>query len=177
MRKPIPGFDGFYEVDTEGNIYSLRSGTMLKPYKDKKGYLHYKLQINGTKYMILGHRAVAITFIPNPNNYPVINHKDENTGNNHVDNLEWCTNKYNQSYGTLSKRRSDAHKGLENNPGGRAVRKQVYQCDKDGTIIRFFTSISEAHRKTGINLSNIAQCCSGKRATAGKYKWKIKEEK
>ena len=54
---------------------------------------------------MLVHRVVADAFIPNPNNYPCINHKDENPANNKVENLEWCTYKYNNNYGTFAERR------------------------------------------------------------------------
>lgn len=59
---------------------------------------------NGQRYKKTIHRLVAEAFIPNPNNYPCINHKDENKENNNVSNLEWCTYKYNSNYGTCRKR-------------------------------------------------------------------------
>lgn len=61
------------------------------------------------------HRLVAMAFIPNPNNLPIINHKDENPSNNNVNNLEWCTVAYNNAYGTARKRASKKMRG-ENSP-------------------------------------------------------------
>lgn len=61
---------------------------------------------DGLNHTMRVHRIVAMAFLDNPNNYPIINHKDENPSNNHVDNLEWCTYKYNTNYGTAIERRS-----------------------------------------------------------------------
>lgn len=66
----------------------------------KQGYPRITVKVNGKRKNVSIHRLVAETFIPNPNNYPIINHKDENKQNNNVDNLEWCTYKYNNDYGT-----------------------------------------------------------------------------
>ena len=84
-----------YEISTFGRIKSLYTNKILKPYKSSKSAKGYYMQVglfkNHKKYKVNIHRLVANTFIPNPNNYPVINHKDENPSNNYIDNLEWCT--------------------------------------------------------------------------------------
>lgn len=79
------------------------------------GYKVVILYKDGKKKTYLVHRLVAIAFIPNPNNLPIINHKDENKTNNNVNNLEWCTYEYNNTYGTARKRASEKMRG-ENNP-------------------------------------------------------------
>ena len=67
-------------------------------------YKRVNLCINGVGHKKTIHRLVAEAFIPNPNNYPCINHKDENKENNNANNLEWCTYKYNSNYGTCRER-------------------------------------------------------------------------
>ena len=93
-----------YEVSTLGQVRSHYTNKILKPTrsnKQSKGkYRFVNLVKNHKMYRRSIHRLVAIAFIPNPNNYPMINHKDENPSNNCIDNLEWCTAKYNANYGT-----------------------------------------------------------------------------
>lgn len=110
--KPIEGYEGFYEVSNLGRVRSLprvtRSnilkGTILKPNITPYGYQQICLCRNGIRKQHKIHRLVANAFIPNPNNLPAINHKDWNTSNNNVDNLEWCDTQYNNSH------RSNCHK-------------------------------------------------------------------
>jgi hypothetical protein len=104
--KDIKNYEGLYQISTLGRIKSFpRKGTyknakILKPYKDGGNYYYViGLHKNGKRKYKAIHRLVAETFIPNPNNYPLVNHKDENKLNNCVDNLEWCTHKYNSNYG------------------------------------------------------------------------------
>lgn len=103
--KDIKGYEGIYQVSNLGRVRSLDRIVNNRSYKGRikvpsnsKGYkrvgLLYKRNVN--YYSI--HRLVAQAFIPNPNNYEIVNHKDENRGNNRVDNLEWCDSKYNNSY-------------------------------------------------------------------------------
>ena len=94
----IKGFED-YKVSDFGSVYSLKRDKELKLY-DKKGYWGVYLYNGKIRKFMMIHRLVAITFINNPNNYPQINHKDENTKNNNIENLEWCSAKYNANYGT-----------------------------------------------------------------------------
>ena len=111
--RPIEGYEGLYEVSNTGRVkslnryvkgkgesYSLQKGRVLSPGKDKNGYLFVILTCNGKRKMFLVHRLIAQTFILNPDNLPQVNHKDEDKSNNRVENLEWCTAKYNNNYGT-----------------------------------------------------------------------------
>ena len=91
QRKPIEGYEGLYEVDTEGNIFN-RAGKKLSPLgKGLHPYCHVQLSKNGKIKNILIHRIVASAFIPNPEHLPQVNHKDGNKQNNCVENLEWVT--------------------------------------------------------------------------------------
>ena len=110
--KDIEGYEGLYEVSSYGRVrslgqfvnhnyggYAYRKGRILKPGLGSKKYLSVTLSKNGIQKQYSVHRLVAQAFIPNINNLPIINHKDENKLNNCVDNLEWCDYKYNVNYG------------------------------------------------------------------------------
>ena len=116
------------------------------------------------------HRLVAQAFIPNPNNFPVVNHKDENPQNNSVENLEWCTQKYNCVYS------AERHVGRQTyeHKGSCKPAKVVIQYDLDWNYIAEYPSIAEASRQTGINVTSIWRCCSGKWKSTSGYKWGIK---
>ena len=97
LYKDIKGYEGLYQVSNLGNvksIYKHRPDKILKPVM-KKGYLMVTLCKNGTTKICSIHRLVAEAFIDNPDNLPVVNHKDGNRSNNKSDNLEWCTQKDN----------------------------------------------------------------------------------
>lgn len=102
-----------YKVNEKGEVYSIKTNKILKQYK-KKNYLGVCLYKDNKRKFRLVHRLVANAFIDNPYNLPQINHKDENTMNNNVSNLEWCTAKYNSNYGTHKDK--IRKRMLENNP-------------------------------------------------------------
>lgn len=173
MWKDVNGYSGLYKVNENGDIFSIRAGKNLKPNLLRSGYYQYSLRKDGKRKLMLGHRVVAEAFVDNPDGYPIINHKNEIKTDNRADNLEWCTISYNQKYGTLPERRRKSgawKKGVE------VSKKAVTQINR-GVIIETFESISEASRKTGINLSNISQCCKGNRKAAGGYSWIFEEVK
>jgi hypothetical protein len=162
-------------------------GKILKPGVDK-GYLKVNLLKEGKQKQYTVHRLVATAFLPNENNYPYINHKDENPSNNKVDNLEWCTPKYNANYGTLKERKREIMKGKyagEKHPmygkQHKEESKKKMSERKNKPVIcittgEIFKSVKEANEITGINLNNISECCRGKRKTAGKREWKFLEK-
>ena len=98
--KEIPGYEGLYEVSNMGNVRNVRRNTLLRLTKTNKGYIQVGLSKNGILTVLKVHRLVAQAFLPNPDNLPMINHKDEDKTNNRVENLEWCDHKYNMNYGT-----------------------------------------------------------------------------
>ena len=103
--KDIKGYEGLYQVSNLGNVYSIKNNKLLKLHISHKGYVVVCLYKNNKQHTQQIHRLIAQAFIPNPNNLPCVNHKDENPGNNDFRNLEWCTYKYNNNYGTFAERR------------------------------------------------------------------------
>lgn len=131
--KEVIGFDGWYLVSNIGNVRSVDrniadgrriKGKMLKQFIDKDGYHKVTLHVNGKLFKKFVHRIVAEAFIPNPRNYPIINHVDENPENNSVLNLEWCTVKHNVNYGNRAQKFSEKTHG-ELNYGHKLTEKEV----------------------------------------------------
>lgn len=160
--KDIKGYEGLYQISNTGEIYSCRSKKILKQTVDKKGYKRICLYLNGNIKNFQVHRLIAIAFIPNPNNYPIINHKDENPLNNEVDNLEWCTYKYNNNYMNRNKKLSKSLKG-KSTLGEKAYRKVI--CI---TTLKIFNSIKEASLFYNCNKNSICMVCRGERNFSGK---------
>lgn len=174
--KDIKDYEGLYQVSNFGNIRRIKfinnkvekdKITILKP--NKSIYLQIMLCKNGKTKRKYIHRLVAEAFIENPNNYPYVNHKDENKHNNNVNNLEWCTRVYNMNYGTVKERISESHK-KEN----LKARKAVIQYSKGMDIIKIYNGICEAEKNTNINRCSIIRCCKNKQRTAGGFIWKYK---
>ena len=160
--KDVKGYEGLYKVSNYGRVKSLfRYKKILKPIIQTNGYFWVYLCKPLKKFFI--HRLVAEAFIPNPDNLPQVNHKDEDKTNNHVDNLEWCTNKYNSNYGSRNER---VRKSLS---------KKVYQYTLDGEFVKEWESINECARN-GFNQGNISSCCRGERKTHKGYKWSYEKK-
>ena len=156
----VPGYEGLYEVSNLGKV--RRNGKILKPSKNNWGYLRVNLYKNGIMKSAYIHRLVAQTFLPNPQNLPMINHKDEDKTNNSIDNLEWCTAGYNNSYGTRIKR------VVEKNS------KPVLQYDFSGKFIKEFSSVSDAAEEIGVSLGTLSGALTGQQKTSKGYLWKYK---
>lgn len=159
------GYEGYYQGSTWGRVKSLERvdcrghrvpERILKPGKDRKGYLQVRLYKNGKAKTCKVHRLVAEAFIPNPDNLPCVNHRDENPSNNRVENLEWCTYEYNAEYGTRNERIS---KTLTNGKKS----KRVAQYTLSGELVKIWSSLNEIHRQTGWYIGNISKCCRGHR--------------
>lgn len=143
----------------KGKIVQHRCEKILTPHFNSDGYLCININYKGINKKYFIHRLIAKAFIPNPNNYPCINHIDENKLNNSISNLEWCTYKYNINFGTAMQRRVEKQS------------KSVIQYDLQGNKIAEYNSIKEASIATGINKNSIGYCC---KQEAGGYKWKYK---
>ena len=140
--KKIEGFEN-YSVSTHGRVRNDKTGYVIKSW-EYRGYQFVRLHkksLGGFKAKRV-HRLVAEAFIPNTDKLPMVNHKDENKTNNHVSNLEWCTNEYNLNYGTRNQRISEKTRKrmLGNNIRGVSV-------IVDGVE---YKSAAEAALKTGV---------------------------
>lgn len=168
--KPIPGYEGLYEISNMGRVKSHNyrghgKTHLMKPSKaGKYGYRQIGLRKNGKttqKYI-----AVLVWTVfkgPIPKGYEV-NHIDEDNGNNRLDNFNLLTKKENNNYGNHNKRVALAHiNGKDSKP--------VKQFTLDGTFIKEYPSIHEAERQTGFNQNGICQCCRGNQHTSYGYKW------
>ena len=174
--RDIEGYEGLYQISNWGRVKSLnykRTGEegILLPSPNKHGYLRIDLCKKGEKPKHFSiHRLVAQAFIPNPDNLPQVNHKDENKTNNYVYNLEWCDDKYNVNYGTRNERGAEKRKGKKHTEESKnKISESHYKKIKCVTTNEIFNSIIEASENYNINKSNITQCCRGKRKSAGKH--------
>lgn len=160
--KKIEGYEDLYKVSSFGRIYGVKRKRLMKCQENHNGYLRVTLCKDGKIKPFFVHRLVAQAFIPNPDNLPQVNHKDENKLNNSVENLEWCTQIYNSNYGT----------GVER--CAKQKMKMICQFSLDGEFIQEWKSIKEASTTLGIHHGNITQCCKGNRNHAGMFVWKYK---
>lgn len=167
--KEIKEYEGLYQVSNMGRVKSLRKNIILKKSITYRGYEKVNLSVNNIHKDYSVHRLVANAFIPNPDNLPQVNHKDENKTNNCVNNLEWCTQKYNINYGTGTRRCQLA------NTNGKCS-KPVLQYTLEGIFIKEWKSTKDVQRNLGFAQSNIVAVCNGKRKTAYGYLWKYKKE-
>lgn len=187
--KDVIGYEGKYEVSNTGKVRSLHfsRGNEVKELKltnDKNGYKAVSLWNDGKQSTGKVHRLVAQAFLPNPYNYPQINHKDENVANNHVDNLEWCTCEYNINYGNHNRNNALAQTGkkhtLEHIMKIRAnapTSKPVCMLDPDTLeIVKEYPSASEAARQMNGIPTNISSACRKKRIKSKGYYWRYKED-
>ena len=157
--QPIKEYDGLYLISDSGIVFSARTGKQIQPQINKKGYVRVELNLNGIEKKYYVHRLVAEAFIPNPDNLPCVNHKDENPRNNNADNLEWCTHEYNSNYGTCIERRV-ANTEYKNG-GHHPQAKRVYRYGLDGQLLAEYGSVADASEETGFNRKSIAKACSG----------------
>ena len=179
--KNIKGYPN-YQVSNMGRVKRLSTGyyrrteKILKPQLQNNGYLHIKLSQKDKTKCILVHRLVAQVFIPNPNNLPQVNHINEDKTDNRVENLEWCTQKYNINYGNgISKRvKTNKENGTykkigENNSKIRS--KSILQFSKDNSFIRKWDCIMDVQRELGYDNKQICSCLKNRQKTAKGFKW------
>ena len=155
--KDVVDYEGLYKVSDKGNVYSVArkdsigrklGGRILKPGYDRDGYLRVYLCKNGKRKTRFIHRLVAGAFVPNPNGYSEINHRDENKVNNYANNLEWCTRRHNVNHGTMIERSAQARS------------KKVKAINIKTNEVITFNSTVEAGRK-GYDQGGVAKACKG----------------
>ena len=178
--KPIPGYEGRYEVSSHGRVrrcyrVAIEKGSfsetkrkvypeqLIRPHTNNQGYYVIGLQgADNKQHTYILHRLVALAFIPNPQHLPQINHKDEVRTNNHVENLEWCTSKYNMHYNGRIERFAKSN------------RKPVGKFDDAGNLLATFPCAKDAAVEAGLCESAILKCCQGQKwyGHAGGYVYK-----
>lgn len=173
--KRVEGFHD-YEISNHGRVksYKRNSINLLNENPDSRGYLFVRLRKDDKYTHFFIHRLVALMFIPNLENKPQVNHKDGKKNNNHIDNLEWVTNRENQIHAHENGLKVSPMKGMFGSDHNKS--KAVIQYSKSGDLIAEYGSIKEAQRMTGIADSNIGSCCRGKYKSAGGFIWKYKGE-
>ena len=193
MWKDIEGFDGAYQINENGDVYSHKSRKILKNVIGTHGYyMVYLSASNGKTVARQIHRLVALAFIPNPDNKPCIDHIDGNRTNNSLSNLRWCTVKENNNNPIFKERCSKSKLGTKLSANtirkryetwvrnGRHVTrslnngksKPVIQYDMNMNRVATFPSVMEVSRQFGYNPSNIGNCCYGRKKTAYGFIWR-----
>lgn len=162
--RPVPGYEGLYEVSNNGAVASLNyrhtgKRVVLTQKVEPTGYRKILLYKEGKRKMVSVHRIVADAFIPKVDGLDFVNHKDERKGNNNVNNLEWCTKAYNNNYG--SRKEAVFSK----------LRRPVIATLRDGTT-EWYPSVNEAGRALNYSPSNISSALNGKLKTACKREWR-----
>ena len=188
---PIVGHDK-YAVSNTGLVYSYKKSNLV----GANNTLGYGVAFIDGKHEYI-HRLVAEAFIPNQDNLPCINHKDENKSNNNVENLEWCDKAYNNRYGTINIRQSETKKAFFQTEEGLSFKKRLsesrnkYLKTEKGIkqverrmcaiecldietleVVRSFPSFASTNDFFGKRTCpNIQKCCSGQIKSAYGYKW------
>lgn len=163
--KDIQGFESRYMVSNYGRVKSMkyRHHNKIEILKQENNHKYKRVCLvtkEGIKKHFRVHRLVAQAFIPNPNNFSEINHKDEDTSNNFANNLEWCEHPYNINYGT------------RNEKVRAKIIKPILQFSKNDEFIKKYNSIIEIEKKLKYNRSNIIACAKGRISSSYGYKWK-----
>lgn len=181
----IPLYKEFkkYSVSSLGRVRNDELMIIFSGGHDKDGYPKVclttkdKNEISYSKHIVV-HRLVALAFIPNPDNLPQVNHKDEDKTNNCVENLEWCTAKYNSSYGNRTKNMANSQRGqlrpsVRGSKNGRS--REIVQLTLDLKFIKSYGCSSQT-KEFGFNPTCVNDCCRKVQKTHKGYKWMYKED-
>ena len=167
--KDIKDYEGHYQVSNLSRVKSIKFGKeIILKQNIRRGYYYVCLSKNGIAKNYFVHRLVAQAFIDNTDNLPCVNHKDEDKLNNNVDNLEFCSVLYNNTY-------NERHKKIaEKNINGKKS-KPVLQYTLDGVFVKEWESTREAGRN-GYQQICISKCCRGINKQHKGFIWKYKED-
>jgi hypothetical protein len=184
---PIPDYEGLYEVSNTGRIKSLARTVSIglgrkqsKPNLYKKqhigihGYYSTGLSNGGKTKTVLVHRIVAEAFLPNPQGFRCVNHKDGNKLNNNLDNLEWCSHSQNEIHAYETGLKKGAWFGRRGSAHPRA--RTVKQLSLSGQLIRLWDSMTEAATQLGIRSIGISSVCAGYDKTYKGFKWEYNHD-
>ena len=181
--KDIEGYEGIYQVSSEGRVRSLNrvedrgrhiKGKILKPCINHYGYCIVGLFKNGTQKKNMVHRLVAEAFIPNPDNKPYCDHINTCKIDNRVENIRWVTHKENMNNPLSIKQRKEHTEWCKRGKEHHGI-KPVIQYDKKNNFIREYFSIREASKENSVSEQSICSCCRGNLKAAGGYIWKYKK--
>lgn len=183
--KDIKNYEGIYQCPNYGNIKSLdrliknknniirhKKGQLIKPKKNKNGYLQFALNKNGKREMAYVHIIIAQTFLENNNisiKHLTVNHKDGNKLNNKVTNLEFCSQSDNNKHSYKKLKRNNAIKG--------AKKKQVIFIDTKNKKIIIFKSIAETSRTINLSHTQINKYIYGNKKWKGQYIFLVNNNK
>lgn len=171
----IPGFEGLYKITRDGKIYGIKQKQWRKLQYNTDGYLQIGLYKHGKCYYYCVHRLVALTFIPNPNNLPIVNHINSIRDDNTVENLEWCTVQQNNRHALeCGNRDYSSNEHLSNMSKKRWERdlKPVAMYTKYHEYIKTFKNAKQASEETGIKRQYIVDVCNDEQKTTGGYIFK-----
>ena len=154
--KDIKNYEGLYAITEDGRVWSYKNNKFLKLGNHHSGYLNIRLFKDGFSKIYSVHRLVAEAYLDNPNNWPCVNHKNEIKTDNRAENLEFCTVRYNSTYGTSRTRCAEK------------LKKNVYCEELDKT----FDSACDAAEELGFKRANIWCALSGRTETAYGYHWR-----
>lgn len=168
----VKGYEGKYKISNSGDIWSCIRNKELKTYKNEFGYIYIKLSKKGKSKHFRVHRLVALHFVPNPKNKKCVNHLDEDKKNNTSDNLEWCTHKENNNYGSHKEKvAASLAKSIKWRENKLVSISGINVKTREK---RHYSSIIEAEQD-GFSQGNISKCLSGLRKTHKGFQW-YKEE-
>ena len=168
--KLISKTNNLYAISSLGRVMSMRDGRIMKTTITNKGYELAIFHIDGKQKGYTIHRLVAEAFLPNNNNYPIVNHIDENPLNNKVENLEWCTYSYNNTYNDINIKSGIKRRGRPSHNKMKTTKKyekkEVLMLTKDNELIKVFNTVSEASHY-------ISELYGNKQATASSKIWNV----
>ena len=175
--KDIKGYEGKYQISNYGEVRSLSKWSKGKILKGGQcgnpGPYRFVCLVGSGRKDIKNHyihRLVAQAFIENPNNFTEVNHKDGNTLNNNVDNLEWCSHKYNMTHAYQNGFIDHSFQRGAKHPRAKAV----IQKTKDGEFVKEWESVNQIQRETEYLASAIFNCCKHRQKSAYGFIWEYK---